>query len=619
MCGIAGYYSIQPFRDEETLKKMTDAIAHRGPDSDGFFFDEHSGLGHRRLSIIDLSSAANQPMYSHNSRYVMVFNGEIFNFQEIASQVTTDLKTHSDSEVILELLSQKGTEAVNLLNGMFTIALYDKQEKSLSVFRDRLGVKPIFYSFQNGKFVFASELKALLQFPDFKSNRNKNQKAIAQYLNIGYIAEPDTIYEGIYKFPAGNYAKIDTTGIKFSSYWKAEEKIEAVTVNDFAAAKNQLNNLMRSSVQLRMISDVPFGTFLSGGIDSSLVTAIAQSVSAEPVKTFSIGFKEAGFNESEYAKKVSRHLHTEHYEFIITYSDAIELADNIVDVTDEPFADPSIIPTMLVSKLARQYVTMTLSGDGGDELFMGYGAYKWAERFQNPLLKTFRKPLSNLLSVLPSKYKRVAELLNYNDHKFLQSHIFSQEQYFFSSNEIKNLMVENCNEEYRINLNCSSLNRKLSPKEEQALFDLNYYLKDDLLVKVDRASMKFSLEARTPFLDYRVVEFALNLNENLKLNNGTSKYLLKELLFDYVPREYFDRPKWGFSIPLKHWLKKELKHLVDYYLSKEMVEKHGVVKYERVKNIISRFMNGEDYLYNRIWNLLILHQWFEKEKGNKIN
>ena len=616
MCGIAGYYSIEKFSDEKSLRQMTDVISHRGPDADGFFFDEHCGLGHRRLSIIDLSSAANQPMYSHNSRYAMVFNGEIFNFQEIASLVKTSLQTHSDSEVILELLSQQGADAVNLFNGMFTIALYDKQEKTLSIFRDRLGVKPIYYSFQNGKFVFASELIALLQFPDFKTGRKKNQKAIAQYLNIGYIAEPQTIYEGIYKFPSGVYAKIDSSGLIFSFYWKAEEKIEKNIESDFVSAKNKLNDLMRSSVQMRMISDVPFGTFLSGGIDSSLITAIAQSVSADPVKTFSIGFKESGFNESEYAKKVSQHLHTEHYEFMVTYKEAIELADNIVDVTDEPFADPSIIPTMLVSKLARQYVTMTLSGDGGDELFMGYGAYKWAERFQNPLLTNFRKPLSGILSMLPSKYKRVAELLNYDDRAFLQSHIFSQEQYFFSADEIKNLLVENCNEEFRIRQNCSSLKRNLSVKEEQALFDLNYYLKDDLLVKVDRASMKFSLEARTPFLDYRVVEFALNLNENLKLKNGTSKYLLKELLFDYVPREYFNRPKWGFSIPLKHWLKKELRHLVDFYLSKEMIEKHGVINFIEVKNIISRFMNGEEYLYNRIWNLMILHQWLEKENRN---
>ena len=613
MCGIAGYYSIEKFRDEESLKQMTDAIAHRGPDADGFFFDEHCGLGHRRLSIIDLSSAANQPMYSHNARHVMIFNGEIFNFQEIASLVNTPLKTHSDSEVILELLSQQGAEAVNLFNGMFTIALYDKQEKSLSVFRDRLGVKPIYYSFQNGKFVFASELKALLQFPDLKVNRKIYQNAIAQYLNIGYIAEPQTIYEGIYKFPSGAYAKIDSSGINFSTYWKPEEKIESETVNDFASAKNQLNNLMRSSVQMRMISDVPFGTFLSGGIDSSLVTAIAQSVSADPVKTFSIGFKEAGFNESEYARKVSRHLHTEHHEFIVTYNDAIELADKIVAQYDEPYADSSAIPTMLVSKLARQHVTMTLSGDGGDELFMGYGAYKWAERFNNPLMNSFRIPLKEILFMLPSKYKRVGELLNYSDRNFLRSHIFSQEQYFFSSQEIENILVSKPEDEYRIDADFSSLKRKLSAKEEQALFDLKFYLKDDLLVKVDRASMKYSLEVRTPFLDYRVVEFALNLNENLKLKNGTAKYLLKELLYDYVPREYFDRPKWGFAIPLKHWLKKELKHLVDFYLSEQMVEKHRVIKPGAVKKLLQRFNQREDYLYNRIWTLIILHQWLEKE------
>ncbi len=616
MCGIAGYFSVEPFSDENSLKQMTNAIAHRGPDADGFFIDAHCGLGHRRLSVIDLSSAANQPMFSHNDRYAMVYNGEIYNFQEIASQVKTTLKTHSDSEVILELFSQIGTSAVNLFNGMFAIAIYDKAEKAFYVFRDRLGVKPIYYYYKNGKFAFASELKSLIQFPDLKTKRKINHRSIAQYLNIGYIAEPSTIYEGISKFPAGSYAKIDSTGISISSYWKAEEKIESATINDFTTAKNELNNLMRSSVQLRMIADVPFGTFLSGGIDSSLVTAMAQSVSASPVKTFSIGFKDAAYNESQYAKKISNHLHTEHYEFIVTYNDAIDLADKIVDQYDEPYADSSAIPTMLVSKLARQFVTMTLSGDGGDELFMGYGAYRWANRFQNPLINNFRKPLSGILSMLPSKYKRVAGLLNYPEKKFLRSHIFSQEQYLFSSVEIENLLIKKPETEFRIEQSVSGLNRNLSAMEAQALFDLNYYLKDDLLVKVDRASMKYSLEARTPFLDYRVVEFALNLNENLKLKNDAAKYLLKEVLFDYVPREYFNRPKQGFAIPLKHWLKKELKHLIDFYLSKEMTEQHGVIKYEEIKKLLHRFLNGEEFLYNRIWTLIILHQWLEKEKKN---
>ena len=617
MCGIAGYYSVKPFRDEQSLKRMSGAIAHRGPDAEGFYFDEHCGLAHRRLSVIDLSQAANQPMHSASGRHVTIFNGEVFNFGEISSSVKSKLKTHGDTEVVLELISQQGAEAVNQFNGMYAFAVYDKQEKSLYVFRDRLGVKPIYYSWNNGVFVFASEPKSLLQFPSLRANRKINRTAIAQYLHLGYIAEPHTIYEGIYKFPAGAYAKIDANGISIHSYWKPEEKITQHIESDFTKAKSQLNELLRDSVRMRMISDVPFGTFLSGGIDSSMVTAIAQSVSADPVKTFSIGFKEADYNESIHAKKISQHLHTEHYEMMVTYNDALELASQIVSQYDEPYADSSAIPTMLVSKMARQHVTMTLSGDGGDELFMGYGAHKWAERFQkSALLNSFRLPLSGVLSMLPSKYKRVAALLNYSDRNYLPAHIFSQEQYFFSSNEITELLIENPSDEYRIAVDVSTLNRKLSAKESQALFDLKYYLKDDLLVKVDRASMKYSLEVRTPFLDYRVVEFAMNLDENLKLKKDVSKFLLKELLFDYVPREYFNRPKQGFAIPLKHWLKKELKHLVDFYLSDEMIQKHGLVNLSVIKKLLKRFAAGEEFLYNRIWNLVILHQWMEMELKN---
>ena len=617
MCGIAGYYSVKPFRDEQSLKRMSGAIAHRGPDAEGFYFDEHCGLAHRRLSVIDLSQAANQPMHSASGRHVTIFNGEVFNFGEISSSVKSKLKTHGDTEVVLELISQQGAEAVNQFNGMYAFAVYDKQEKSLYVFRDRLGVRPIYYSWNNGVFVFASELKSLLQFPSLRANRKINRTAIAQYLHLGYIAEPHTIYEGIYKFPAGAYAKIDANGISIHSYWKPEEKITQHIESDFTKAKSQLNELLRDSVRMRMISDVPFGTFLSGGIDSSMVTAIAQSVSADPVKTFSIGFKEADYNESIHAKKISQHLHTEHYEMMVTYNDALELASQIVSQYDEPYADSSAIPTMLVSKMARQHVTMTLSGDGGDELFMGYGAHKWAERFQkSALLNSFRLPLSGVLSMLPSKYKRVAALLNYSGRNYLPAHIFSQEQYFFSSNEITELLIENPSDEYRIAVDVSTLNRKLSAKESQALFDLKYYLKDDLLVKVDRASMKYSLEVRTPFLDYRVVEFAMNLDENLKLKKDVSKFLLKELLFDYVPREYFNRPKQGFAIPLKHWLKKELKHLVDFYLSDEMIQKHGLVNLSVIKKLLKRFAAGEEFLYNRIWNLVILHQWMEMELKN---
>jgi asparagine synthase (glutamine-hydrolysing) len=361
---------------------------------------------------------------------------------------------------------------------------------------------------------------------------------------------------------------------------------------------------------------VPFGTFLSGGIDSSAVTAIAQSISSQPVKTFSIGFKEAKFNESEYARKVSEHLGTQHHEFIVTENDALGLIDKMMTAYDEPYADSSAIPTMLVSKLARKYVTMTLTGDGGDELFMGYGAYDWANRLNNPVVQFLRKPIAAVLSQAGSRYKRGAGVFNYKHSARRKSHIFSQEQYFFSEEELDELVKPDYQAEIIFNENFGLLARKLSPAEEQALYDIKYYLKDDLLVKVDIASMQFSLEARSPFLDYRIVEFALNLSEDLKKKNEVSKYLLKEVLYDYVPRQFFERPKWGFSIPLYQWLKADLHYLIEKYLGEEIVAKYAVVKPEKVKQLLTRFEKGEDFLYNRIWALILLHKWMNDHAAN---
>ncbi len=593
---------------------MTDSISHRGPDAEGFFSDRIVGLGHRRLSIIDLSTAANQPMFTSDGRYSIIFNGEIFNYRELAVDVKQPLKTHSDTEVIMNLIAEKGPEVVNTFNGMFAIAFYDRVKGELLLFRDRLGIKPLFYYQNDIDIVFASEIKALRAIEKISSAAQINPTAIAQFMHIGYIAEPRTIYSNIFKFPAGAYASITSSGMEIKHFWKNEEQIQPETVTDLQTAKATFRSLMQNAVELRMISDVPFGTFLSGGIDSSIVTALAQTVSVDPVKTFSIGFKESKFNESEYAKNVSRHLHTEHYEFIVTYKEAIDLAYTIIDVYDEPFADPSAIPTMIVSKLARQYVTMTLSGDGGDELFHGYGMYTWAKRLSNPLISAARKPAALLLSTLPHRYKRAGFVLNYPSKERIRNHIFSQEQYFFSEKEIESLLVKKPNTNYFLNENMGALKRKLSAKEEQALFDINHYLKDDLLVKVDRASMKYSLETRTPFLDYRVVSFALNLSENLKIKNGVSKYLLKEVLYDLVPKEYFNRPKWGFSIPLSSWLTNELKPLLEETLNEKTVDEFGIVDAKKVSELKRRFLNGEKYLFNRMWNLIILHQWLKKNK-----
>ncbi len=561
-----------------------------------------------------MSVAANQPMYSHDGRYVMVFNGEVYNFQEIANDLNIQCKTHSDSEVILEAFVLEGVKAVERFNGMFTIAIYDIQEDLLYLFRDRLGVKPLNFFHHGNTFVFGSEIKALMQSAFVKANTKVSKAAIYNFLYLGYVPDPHSIYTNIYKLPAGSYAVVKDGVAEIKSYWKPEKKITANTFSNFDSAKKQLNDLLLSSVKYRMISDVPFGTFLSGGIDSSLVTALAQRNSDTPVKTFSIGFKEASHNESKFAQQVAQHLGTQHTEFIVSEKDALELTDKIFTAYDEPYADSSALPTMLVSKLARQHVTMVLTGDGGDELFHGYGAYTWAKRLNNPFVKILRKPIAALLSMSNNVLKRGARVIDYKSEEHLKSHIFSQEQYFFSEEELNDLLLEDIEGVVLMKENVETA-RKLSAVESQALFDIRYYLKDDLLVKVDRATMQFSLEARTPFLDYRVVEFALNVDEKLKTKNGISKYLLKEVLYDYVPREMFNRPKWGFAIPLAKWMKGELGYMITDWLSDENIIEAKIVKLKYVKQLKERFSAGEIYLYNRLFALALLHKWLKDYAG----
>lgn len=616
MCGISGYFSSSQQITAQDLRLMNGAMAHRGPDADGFYFNDSQtvGLGHRRLSIIDLSAAANQPMQSHCGRYWMVFNGEVYNFQQIAIELNIQPRTGSDTEIILEAFAIRGKECVHLLNGMFAIVIYDTKENALHFFRDRLGVKPLYYFFEKGNFCFGSELKSLLQCATVKQALTINKNSVYTFLNAGYIPGPHTVYEQIKKFPSGSYGVLKNGELVIEPFWKPEEKITADTITDFALAKNQLNELLTDSVRLRMISDVPFGTFLSGGIDSSMVTALAQKIAAKPVRTFSIGFKEAKHNESEFARAVANHLKTEHHEFTVTETDALNLVEQMLTAYDEPYADSSGIPTMLVSKLARQHVTMVLSGDGGDELFMGYGMYQWAKRLQHPIVRLLHKPMAVALSMGDNRAKRAAQVFDYPSIGKIKSHIFSQEQYFFSEQELRNLLMSNDQLRLQFDEKQTGLSRSLSAAEQQALYDIRYYLKDDLLVKVDIASMQYSLEARTPFLDYRIVEFALNLSEHLKVQNGTSKYLLKEALYDYVPRQLFERPKWGFSIPLAKWLKTDLRFLITQYVNQETVTGCGVVHWWYVQVLLQRFENGEEYLYNRVWALVILHRWLLQNK-----
>lgn len=639
MCGIAGFYSKQNIFNITDLHQMTDVLSHRGPDAKGYFSDDVIGLGHRRLSIIDLSDRANQPMFSNNDRYVIIYNGEVYNFREIGAKLKSgtsqgeniQLKTSSDTEVILEAFVKYGVDFVNQLNGMFTIAIYDKHLQELYLFRDRVGIKPLFYFWDGKNFAFASELKSFQKIATIP--KEINRAVIADFLHFGYIPTPLSIYKNIFKMNSGSWIKISSQGLETQKYWDIKGKISNNIVRNKEQAMVKLSDLMISSVQYQLKSDVPFGVFLSGGIDSSLVTAQAVMLSSVKVNTFSIGFEENSHNESEYAKTIAKYLGTDHHEFIVSYKDAIDLIDTIIDNYDEPFADSSSIPTMLVSKLARQYVTVTLSGEGGDELFFGYGAYRWAKRLDHPLMKLLHRPASKVFAYLPTRYKRVGRLLDYTSSTNLQSHIFSQEQYMFTASELPQLLTEYYPssifmEETKVQSNLlrgfddsiekGNLNvkeRKLNAMELQALFDLQFYLQDDLLTKVDRASMRFSLETRVPYLDHRVIEFALNIAPELKFKNGISKYILKQILFQYIPKHLFDRPKQGFAIPLNIWLRNELKYLIDEYLSEAMIKKHNIVNYESVHQLKQIFFAGTDYIYQRLWLLIILHKWFEKHAG----
>lgn len=606
MCGIGGFINIE--FNKEHLHKINGALKHRGPNSNGIYFNSASkiGLAHTRLSIIDLRSEANQPMESHCKRYKMVYNGEVYNYKTIAKDLKKDFKTTSDTEVILEAFVLWGIDFVNKLNGMFSIAIYDTYENKLYFFRDRAGIKPLYYFFKNQQLIFASELKAISSV--FNNSLSINKQAVSDYFHYGYIPKEESIFEDVFKLPAGSYALFNNGNLTINNYWNVESKITNNTVRNFDSAKKNLNELLFDSVEKRLISDVPIGTFLSGGTDSSIVSTIASKVSNTPLNTFSIGFKEAKYNESENAKEIARYLKTNHHEFIVSEQDILSDFDTIIDSFDEPFADSSCFPTYIVSKLARQHVTVCLSGDGGDELFMGYGSYNWASRLSNPLLWNFRKPISSLLSMSSTERNKKASSIFNSPSEGKMNHLFSQEQYLFSNKEIQLLLNDFPSASIDKIINTK---RKLTPIEKQSFFDINNYLKDDLLVKVDRMSMLNSLEVRVPLLDYRIIEFALNLDESLKISkNGTQKYLLKEVLYDHVPQQLLNHPKWGFSIPLQKWLKNDLSYLIDQYLSPELILEIGIFNPIYIEKLKHRFLNGDDYLYNRIWQLIVFNKFF---------
>jgi asparagine synthase (glutamine-hydrolysing) len=610
MCGITGILNRRAKVDIDQLSKMTHDIGHRGPDAEGVFVNDNKtcGLGHRRLSILDLSDAANQPMHSKCGNYTLVYNGELYNFKEIKETLLkqgVEFTTSSDTEVILEAFIAWGEKCVDHFNGMFAFAVWNEKNEELFIFRDRLGIKPLYYAWDEETLYFSSELKAIAPFIN---QSNWDELAIQHYFRLGYIPAPYTIYKSVRKLEEGAYIQLNTADFLIKKYWELEEKVENETISNENEAKTQYHELLKSSVELRLQSDVPFGVFLSGGIDSSTVAAVAQSIAEKPISTFSIGFEEATFNESEYAKKVADQLGTDHHEFVLSHKEIQDLISEIPKWYDEPFADASALPTYLVSKMASEKVKMVLTGDGGDEQFMGYGMYTWADRLTT--LKSARWLLKKGLS-FSSKLnsQRASQYFDFKEDEHLPSHIFSVDQGLYSAKNLKKHFV--FADEYSPLL-LGKTSRFLLVSEKQSFYDLKYYLPGDLLTKVDRATMQNGVEARVPLLDHRLVEFSLNLDEKLKRKNGESKYLLKQVLYEYLPKELFDRPKWGFGIPLNLWLSNELKPLLDQYVNQSVLEKFAFYKVDEILELKKQYLEGKTFLFNQLWLIIMFNMWEEQ-------
>lgn len=606
MCGIVGFIGDLE-GNEFKLRDGLTAIARRGPDAEGLWTDLNLGLsmGHRRLSIIDTNERANQPMFSKDKRFLIVFNGEIYNYKEILRALNYEALTSSDTEIIIEAYRKYGKDCVNQFNGMFAFLLYDFEKNELFVARDRMGKKPLYFSKQNDGYYFGSELKALVQLPSLKHEKeNIDLNAISNFLHVGFVPEPYSIYRNIKKFPAGHSAIVRNGELILEKYYDLKSEFEPLNFN-YNNAHQTFDSLLEKAVQYRLVADVPYGSLLSGGIDSSLVSYYASKLVPQKIKTFTIGFKNKEKDESKFAANVAKELGSEHYECILTEQDALEKVALIPTVYDEPFIDSSSIPTLLVSELAAKHVKMVLTGDGGDEMFLGYGSYTWAKRFQSGLLNNSRHIISALLNLGDDHKKRAADVFSYRDGG-LENHIFSQEQYLFSQSGLKNILKP---EIYTKPCFESHGSDKI---KAQNYFDLKYYLKDDLLVKTDRASMHYGLEMRSPLLDKSIVSFALGMPLEMRMECGELKGFLKNHLYTKLPKSLFDRPKQGFSVPLNTWLRKELNFLVEKYLSKTSLETAGIWNVDEILSLVQDWKSGANRHYNRVWAIIQIQIFLEK-------
>jgi asparagine synthase (glutamine-hydrolysing) len=641
MCGIAGFWQTKRGSEHplETLNRMCVTLVHRGPDDSGTFHDPATGIGFafRRLSILDLSPEGHQPMSSASGRFIIVFNGEVYNFEEIRVELGIHRwRGHSDTEVMLEAIERWGLEpAVQRFVGMFAFALWDRQESRLYLVRDRLGIKPLYYGHVGGDFVFASELKAIRQHPDFDGEIDRD--VLALYLRHNYVPSPHCIYKGLHKLQPGCILTLSSAADPplLHPFWLgkdvAREGLRAPFEGSDAEAVQQLQDKLLRAVRLRMIADVPLGAFLSGGIDSSTIVALMQVQSSRPVKTFTIGFHEDRYNEATHAKKIAAHLRTEHTELYLTPKDALDVVPLLPSMYDEPFSDSSQIPTYLVSKLARSAVTVSLSGDGGDELFGGYKRYPFTKSIWNSL-KRFPRPARKatagvLRCIPPAAINRAFQLfrpflpkamrlagLGDKAHKFADFLAVEGSEAFYhralSHWENPSEVVPNSHDPGTVLESITNSTWLPNIEEVMMLTDLLNYLPDDILTKVDRASMAVSLEARVPMLDHRVVEFAWKLPLHFKFRKGRSKWILRQVLYKFVPPELVERPKMGFGVPIDQWLRGPLRDWAEDLLSARSLEQHGLLNADSIRLKWQEHLSGVRNWQYLLWDILAFQDWF---------
>ena len=641
MCGIAGFIGAAPNKaggDIGTIAEaMAASIAYRGPDDQGIWTDgeTETALVHRRLSIIDLSAAGHQPMISANERYVISYNGEVYSFQPIAAELAArghNFRGHSDTEVILESFAVNGIEAtLKRMIGMFAIALWDRRDRTLTLMRDRLGIKPLYWAKSGNTFLFGSELKALRAHPGWTPRID--QSAVAAFMRHNYIPAPRTIYEGVHKLEPGTVLTLPWRGEPtISRFWDARSVARNGSRNLAEGSDEelteQLESLLKDAVSRRMIADVPLGAFLSGGVDSSTVVALMQAAKSGTVKSFSIGFDIEGYNEAHHAAAVARHLQTDHTELTVTAKEALDVIPRLPDFYDEPFADSSQIPTYLVSSMTRKYVTVALSGDGGDELFAGYNRYQLTQRFwrslslmPQPLRKGAAAALTavrpdrwtQLLSALPrrlrppqagDKVHKAASVLRLGSadavYRRLVSH-WEPSEIMLGAHEPRGILDD------------TSVAKDFPALLARMQFlDLVTYLPDDILTKVDRASMAVALEARVPLIDHRVVEFAWRLPDHVKVRNGTTKWILRQVLYRHVPRELIERPKMGFGIPLGEWLRGPLRDWAEPLLGEQRLREGGLLDAGMVRRYWQDHLDGRRNWQYLLWDVLMLEAWRER-------